>query len=83
MKGNTKLISVLNSLLADELTAVNKYMVHSEMCENWVYNKLHKAMKKQAMDEMHDVDWAETQNSQIEQMGLKNYLVNQTDGQES
>ena len=34
MKGSKKLISVLNSLLADELTAINQYMVHSEMCEN-------------------------------------------------
>jgi len=30
MKGNEKLITVLNSLLADELTAINQYMVHSE-----------------------------------------------------
>lgn len=38
MKENEKLITVLNSLLADELTAINQYMVHSEMCENWGYN---------------------------------------------
>lgn len=36
MKGNEKLLEVMNSLLADELTAINQYMVHSEMCENWV-----------------------------------------------
>jgi len=36
MKGNEKLLVVLNSLLADELTAINQYMVHSEMCENGV-----------------------------------------------
>jgi bacterioferritin (cytochrome b1) len=36
MKGNEKLIGTLNSLLADELTAINQYMVHSEMCSNWV-----------------------------------------------
>jgi len=35
MKGNEKLISTLNSLLADELTVINQYMVHSEMCNNW------------------------------------------------
>ena len=34
MNGNTKLLTLLNSLLADELTARNQYMVHSEMCEN-------------------------------------------------
>ena len=57
MKGNAKLLSVLNSLLADELTAINQYMVHSEMCENWGYNKLHLAIRKQAMDEMHHAEW--------------------------
>ena len=159
MKGNEKLITVLNSLLADELTAINQYMVHSEMCENWGYGKLHKAIRKQAMDEMYHaewlieriifldsaptvsilnpmkigktvlemikndngdeldavhrynaaiqlgrevddqgtvdlltkilkmeeghVDWAEMQRAQIEQMGLENYLVNQTVGSAS
>ena len=57
MKGNKKLQTVLNSLLADELTAVNQYMVHSEMCENWGYSKLHTAIRKQAMDEMHHAEW--------------------------
>ena len=47
----------LNSLLADELTAINQYMVHSEMCENWGYGKLHFAIRKQAMDEMHHAEW--------------------------
>ncbi|MCJ7485741.1 MAG: bacterioferritin, partial [Candidatus Aminicenantes bacterium] len=42
----------LNALLADELTAINQYMVHSEMCANWGYNKLHKAIEKRAIDEM-------------------------------
>ncbi len=156
MKGNPKLIQTLNQLLADELTAISQYMVHSEMCDNWGYDKLHKAIEKQAMDEMHHaewlikrilflegtpevsklnpmkigktvldivgndqeselaavraynsgialahevadqstvdlliqilkmeeghVDWAENQRSQIEQMGLQNYLTNQTQG---
>jgi bacterioferritin len=156
MKGSKKLLLVLNSLLADELTVVNQYMVHSEMCENWGYGKLHAAIRKQAMDEMHHaewlieriiffegaptvsklnpikigktvsemisvdhadelkvvrdyneairlahevedqgsvdllikilkmeeghVDWAEIQSAQIDQMGIENYLVNQTEG---
>ena len=57
MKGNKELLIVLNSLLADELTAINQYMVHSEMCENWGYGKIHKAIRKQAMDEMHHAEW--------------------------
>jgi len=57
MKGNNELLTALNSLLADELTAINQYMVHSEMCENWGYGKLHMAIRKQAMDEMHHAEW--------------------------
>jgi bacterioferritin len=57
MKGNKDMITVLNSLLADELTAINQYMVHSEMCENWGYGKLHMAIRSQAMDEMHHAEW--------------------------
>lgn len=156
MKGNDKLLTVLNQLLADELTAISQYMVHSEMCESWGYDRLHGAIEAQAKDEMHHaewliqrilflegvpvvsklnpirigkdvveiigtdqdaelaavraynagirlarevddqstadllskilkmeelhVDWAETQRDQIEQMGLVNYLTNQTGG---
>lgn len=156
MKGNDKLLTVLNQLLADELTAISQYMVHSEMCESWGYDRLHGAIEAQAKEEMHHaewliqrilflegvpvvsklnpirigkdvveiigtdqdaelaavraynagirlarevddqstadlltkilkmeeghVDWAETQRDQIEQMGLVNYLTNQTGG---
>ena len=156
MKGNDKILAVLNQLLADELTAVNQYMVHSEMCDNWGYDRLHQAIESQAIDEMHHaewliqrllflegepivsqlnpiqigktvpaiisndlkaeleavpaynagirlahevndqatvdlltkilkmeeghVDWAEKQQAQIEQMGLENYLTNQSEG---
>ncbi len=52
MKGNEKLIGILNNLLADELTAINQYMVHSEMCDNWGYARLHKAIERRAVDEM-------------------------------
>ena len=57
MKGNKELLTVLNSLLADELTVINQYMVQSEMCANWGYGKLHNAIRKQAMDEMHHAEW--------------------------
>jgi len=36
----------LNSLLSDELTAISQYMVHSEMCANWGYEKLHKDFQR-------------------------------------
>jgi bacterioferritin len=57
MKGNEKLLSVLNELLADELTAISQYMVHSEMCDQWGYEQLHKSIEGQAMDEMHHAEW--------------------------
>lgn len=52
MKGNDRVIERLNELLADELTAINQYMVQSEMCANWGYEKLHKAIEKRAIQEM-------------------------------
>jgi bacterioferritin len=56
MKGNATVLKVLNELLADELTAINQYMVHSEMCDNWGYGKLHEAIEKRAVDEMHHAE---------------------------
>ena len=52
MKGDPKVIEVLNSVLADELTAVNQYIVHAEICENWGYGKLHKLIQARAIQEM-------------------------------
>jgi len=52
MKGNQKIIEILNGFLADELTAINQYIVHSEMCANWGYGKLHEKVEKRAIDEM-------------------------------
>jgi bacterioferritin len=154
MKGNVKIIAILNDFLSDELTAINQYIVHSEMCANWGYDKLHAAIEKRAIQEMKHaekiiarilfleglpvvsvlkkmnigakvdlqlqndhaaeleaikgyndgiklclevgdggtreliednledeeahIDWIEAQLDQIEQMGLKNYLVTQT-----
>ncbi len=57
MKGNEKLLATLNELLSEELTAISQYMVHSEMCDNWGYAKLHKAIEKQAVDEMKHAEW--------------------------
>ena len=52
MKGNGQILEALNALLADELTAINQYMVHSEMCANWGYQRLHAAVEKRAIVEM-------------------------------
>ena len=52
MKGNEKVITELNARLAEELTAINQYMVHAELCENWGYARLHKEIEKRAITEM-------------------------------
>jgi bacterioferritin len=52
MKGSPKVIQALNQALAEELTAVNQYFLHAEMCENWKYERLGKFIKKQSIDEM-------------------------------
>lgn len=52
MKGDVKLIRTLNGLLADELTAINQYMVHSEMAENWGYGRLKKLVFARSITEM-------------------------------
>ena len=52
MKGNEKILAALNNLLSDELTAISQYMVHSEMCDNWRYGKLHKVVEERAITEM-------------------------------
>jgi bacterioferritin len=155
MQGNAKVIEQLNARLAEEMTAINQYMVHAEMCENWGYAQLHEEIQKRSIVEMKHaeklitrilflegtpvvsqlnkisigpdvekmhkndwqaeeaavkgynasikvavdlgdngtrellqsilteeeghIDWIEAQQSQIEQMGIQNYLVEQTD----
>jgi bacterioferritin len=52
MRGHGQIIDTLNKLLREELTAINQYMVHAEMCDNWGYGKLHLDVQKKAIDEM-------------------------------
>jgi bacterioferritin len=52
MKGNPKVLSELNKALREELTAINQYFLHAEMCENWGYHKLSEYIKKQSIGEM-------------------------------
>ena len=52
MKGNEKVIAALNEALHEELTAINQYFLHSEMCENWGYERLSKYVKKLSIVEM-------------------------------
>jgi bacterioferritin len=52
MQGNPKVIAALNEALKEELTAINQYFLHAEMCENWHYGKLGGFIRKQSIDEM-------------------------------
>ncbi len=52
MQGNVNVIAALNEALKEELTAINQYFLHAEMCENWHYDKLGEHIKKQSIDEM-------------------------------
>ena len=52
MKGSPKVIEQLNSALREELTAINQYFLHAEMCENWGYERLSELIKKQSIGEM-------------------------------
>ena len=56
MKGDPKLIEALNALLADELAAINQYIVHAEMCEDWGYEKLHEGFEKRSIAEMRHAE---------------------------
>lgn len=52
MKGDSKIIDILNEVLTAELTAINQYFVHGEMCDNWGYDRLHHAIRKHSIEEM-------------------------------
>lgn len=52
MKGDARIIDILNEVLTAELTAINQYFVHGEMCENWGYDRLHKIIRKHSIGEM-------------------------------
>jgi bacterioferritin len=56
MRGNPKVIEQLNLALREELTAINQYFIHAEMCHNWGYRKLGDFIKKQSIDEMRHAE---------------------------
>jgi bacterioferritin len=56
MKGNKKVIDLLNTVLCAELTAINQYFVHAKMCQNWGYDRLYEKIRAESIDEMKHAD---------------------------
>ena len=56
MKGNTKIIDILNKLLAGELTSMDQYFTHSRMYDDWGFNKLYERIDHEMDDEKQHAD---------------------------
>ena len=56
MKGDPKVIKLLNDVLRKELTGINQYFVHAKMCQNWGYEVLYQAIRHESIDEMKHAD---------------------------
>ena len=56
MKGDSKIIDLLNEILTGELTAINQYFLHAKMCQNWGYKRLAEYIRKESIDEMKHAD---------------------------
>jgi bacterioferritin len=56
MKGNDEVLTVLNDLLTNELTAINQYFIHAKMCANWGFERLAHKIRDESIDEMRHAD---------------------------
>ncbi len=55
-QNNKKVIQVLNEVLVSELTSINQYFLHGEMCRDWGYQKLYAFQRKSSIDEMRHAE---------------------------
>lgn len=56
MKGNPQIISELNKLLKNELTAINQYFLHARMMQHWGFERLGKKIYEESIGEMKHAD---------------------------
>ena len=56
MRGHDQVITLLNEVLTNELTAINQYFIHGRMCENWGYDRLWHKMREESIGEMKHAD---------------------------
>jgi bacterioferritin len=56
MKSTEEILTLLNQLLTNELTAINQYFIHAKMCENWGYERLATKIREESIDEMRHAD---------------------------
>ena len=56
MKGDSEILEHLNEVLTAELTAINQYFLHAKMCGDWGYERLHKKIRHESIDEMHHAE---------------------------
>lgn len=52
MKGDAKIIKLLNEVLTGELTAINQYFLHARMLADWGYDRLADTVRSESIDEM-------------------------------
>jgi bacterioferritin len=56
VKGDRKVLAILQEVLKAELTAINQYFLHAEMCENWGYHRLAAHTRKESIEEMRHAE---------------------------
>ena len=59
MRGNDTVIAHLNEALREELSAINQYFLHAEMCQNWGFERLYKILYERVLRALPRADAAD------------------------